>query len=258
METFTKYQLTSAYRNLPINVFISPGNKDTTTALVLHPGAFEPAWGDSHRYKQILLWLQRKLSFKPHIVTYQTSRIQKPPPRLPIDKNYWKEMEKYWQEIFNGKTFDQELDDVRKIFNFLLSRKIKEIHSLGFSFGGTLAMILTSEFPQVTKVCTLGSAISTKRDYLPVLTGYPDKPWLLKRISRFPHYINLYQGFEDTVVPFHDVEEIFCAVQKAKRVSVHRISKADHMFSGKNKYGLSSANTLLPEIKAFFELNINE
>ena len=62
METFTKYQLTSAYRNLPINVFISPGNKDTTTALVLHPGAFEPAWGDSHRYKQILLWLQRKLS----------------------------------------------------------------------------------------------------------------------------------------------------------------------------------------------------
>ncbi len=256
METFTKYQLTSTYRNLPIEVFISPGNKQTNTTLVLHPGAFEPAWGDGHRYKKILLWLQENLSFSPHIVTYQTSRLGKAPPKLPMDGSYWKKMETYWQEIFNGKTFDQELDDVRNIFNFLLSRDAKKIHSLGFSLGGTLAMILSSEFPQVTKVCALGSAISTKRDYLPVLAGYPDKPWILKRISRFPHYINLYQGFEDTVVPFHDVEEIFCAVQKAKRVSVHRISKADHMFSGKNKYGLSSANTLLPEIKAFFEFDL--
>lgn len=253
METFTKYQLTSSYRNLPIKVFISPGSKHTTTALVLHPGAFEPAWGDDHRYKQILLWFQQKLSFTPHIVTYETSRIQKPPPKFPNDKNYWKKMEKYWQKIFNGKTFEQELDDVRKIFNFLLSRKTKEIHSLGFSLGGTLAMILTSEFPLLTKVCVLGSAISTKRDYLPVLTGYPSKPWILKRIGRFTHSLCLYQGFDDTIVPFHDAEEIFHAIQKAKRVSLHRIAKADHMFSGKNTYGLASANTLLPEVKAFFE-----
>lgn len=258
MEAFIKYQLVSTYRNLPIQVFIAPGSKQSNTVLVLHPGAFEPAWGDSNRYKQILLWLQQKLSSKPHIVTYQTSRLQKPSPRLPMNKNYWKEMEKYWKEIFSGKTFDQELDDVRKIFNFLLTRKLKEIHSLGFSLGGTLAMILTSEFPQLTKVCVLGSAISTKRDYLPVLSGYPSKSWILKRIGRFPHYLNLFQGFEDTIVPFHDIEDVFCAVQKAKRVSVNRIAKADHMFSGKNKYGLDSANTLLPEIKAFFDLNVNE
>ncbi len=244
---FVKHLLKSSYRNLPIVVYISTGSKYTKTTLVLHPGAFEPAWGDNNRYKQILLWLQSKLSFKPHIVAYQTSRLQKLPPKLPKDK-------KYWKEIFSGKTFNQELDDVRKVFNFLLSRNVKELHSLGFSLGGTLAMILTSEFPQLKKVCVLGSAISTKRDYLPVLSGYPSKLWILERMSSFPHYLNIFQGFEDTIVPFHDTEEVFRTVQKAKWVRLSRIAKADHMFSGKNKYGLASAKILLPEIKAFFQL----
>ena len=43
-------------------------------------------------------------------------------------------MEKYWQEIFNGKTFDQELDDVRKIFNFLLLTENKRDPLSGFFF----------------------------------------------------------------------------------------------------------------------------
>lgn len=107
----------------------------------------------------------------------------------------------------------------------------------------------------MTKLCLMGSAISTKRPYLPVLTGYPTKQWILKRIANFPHAIKIMQGMWDTVVPRKDAETVFLLLQAASYASFERLAGADHMFSGKNHYGFFAYKTLLPHIKQFFELS---
>lgn len=254
---FTCYTIQSSYHKLPIKVFVKEGSRQTKTAFVLHPGAFESAWGDEERYKCILLWLYDNLSYKPHIITYQTARLEKPVPKIPKDKNYWAAMEKYWKRIFPNKTFNQELNDIKNVYNFIeASYAVEEIHALGFSLGGTFSLLLSSEFTSLRKICVLGSAISTKRNYLPVLTGYPAKDYILGRIKTYRHYLKIFQGFRETVVPFQDAEQVFAAIKKAKMVTLSRIHGADHMFSGKNKYGLASYKMLLPEIKHFFELSL--
>jgi len=252
---FLKIHLTSTYQKLPIMMYTRRALQGSRIALVLHPGAFESVWGDNKRYKKILLWLQKNLSSHPHIITYQTSRFPIPLPKIPAaDPSYWQQKEQYWKQAFAGKTFQQELLDVRQVYHYIVNHlKIHEIHTLGFSLGGTLAMLLTSEFPQIRKLCVIGSAISTKRDYLPVLSGYPKKQWIVNRIHAFPNYFKIMQGTEDRVVPQSDAQEIIQSMTHASVITFDRFLHADHMFSGKNKYGLFSYQTTLSHIKHFFE-----
>lgn len=254
---FSEIRIPSSYRGLPITIRVRKTRHTSETILVLHPGAFESAGGDNDRYTKILLWLQAHLSTRPTVITYETSRKPIPPPNITLsDPLFWQKKESYWQQAFAGKTFDQELDDVRKVYHYIRKNlHPKQIYVLGFSVGGTIAMILSSEVPAINKLCVVGSAISTKRPYLPVLTGYPTKKWILKRITPYSHSIKIIQGMQDTVVPLGDAEEVFHALRSPAYASFERLTGADHMFSRKNHYGFFAYKILLPHIKQFFELS---
>lgn len=238
--------LTSSYQNLPIKVFYRKGKKKAGTTLVLNPGAFEKAFGDDERYKHILLWLQNNLKCKPNIVWYETAR-KNDPAIIPPNKG------EYWSEIFKGKRFEHELDDVRKIYKFI---KTKQIYTLGFSLGGTLGLILAPEFPSVQKLCAIGSAISTKRKHFPILIGYPSKKSIIKKLGEYKYDFNILQGTEEEVVPISDASLIIQSLKQANRAIYTRIKGANHMFSGKNMYGLIRGKKLLTYIKNFFEEDI--
>ena len=252
---FSETSIPSSYHGLPITLHIRKGSQTSNTVLVLHPGAFESAWGDNERYKKILLWLQKHLSSRPTVITYETSRKPVPPSNISLsDPHFWQKKEAYWQTLFTGKTFDQEIDDVRKVYQYIRKNlHPKQIYVLGFSVGGTIAMILSSEVPAINKLCVVGSAISTKRPHLPVLTGYPTKEWILKRIASYPYDIKIMQGRRDTVVPLGDAEEVFHALRSPAYASFERLAGADHMFSGKNEYYLFNAQQLLWLFKNFFD-----
>lgn len=240
------YNLTSSYQNLPIKVFYRKVKKKASTTLVLNPGAFEKAFGDYERYKYILLWLQDNLKCKPDIVWYETAR-QKDPLIIPQNKG------EYWNTIFSKKKFKHELDDVRKVYK---SIKTKQIFTLGFSLGGTLGMILTSEFPSIHKLCAIGSAISTRRKHFPVLTGYPSKKSIIKKLGEYKYDFNIMQGTEEEVVPVGDASLIFQSLKKANQATYTLIKGANHMFSGKNIFGLIHEERLLLYIKNFLETDI--
>jgi len=247
--------LTSTYQKLPVCVYIKQGNLGSRTALILHGGAFEKAFGDTDRYKHILLWLQKNMKERPHIVWYQTAR--KPDPKIipALRLNYW-------QEIFQGKVFGQELDDVEKVYKFILTKrtlfpkKINKIYSLGFSLGGTLAIILSSKFPQVVKLCAIGSAISTKRKNLPVLRGYPSKKWILSKFENFSGYFKVLQGYAEEIVPINDALLAYSSLKNPKFATYSRIQGVNHMFSGKNIFGLVHAKKILKELIDFYEFEI--
>lgn len=256
---FSITHVPSSYRKLPVTVYVKKASQTSRVALVLHPGAFENVWGDDDRYKKILLWLQQHLSYHPHIIAFQTSRLPIPLPNISLtNPTYWQQKENYWKQAFTKKMFQQELQDVRLVYQYIVDRlKINEIHTLGFSFGGTLAMILTSEFSQIRKLCVIGSAISTKRKYLPILSGYPTKQWIINRIKKFPYYFKIIQGTEDHVVPTRDAQEIVQSMKSTMQTSFDRFAGADHMFSGKNQYRLFSYQSFLPHLKHFFEFKLS-
>lgn len=251
---FSETSIPSSYQGLPITLHIRKGSQTSNVVLILHPGAFESAWGDNERYKKILLWLQGHLSSRPTILTYETSRQQVPILKLSThDPLYWQKKESYWQQAFAGKTFDHELDDVRKVYQYIRKKlHPQQIYVLGFSVGGTIAMILSPEVPAINKLCVVGSAISTKRPHLPVLTGYPTKEWILKRIASYPHDIKIMQGRRDTVVPLGDAEVIFHALRSPAYASFERFAGADHMFSGNNEFCLFNARRILQILRTFF------
>lgn len=255
---FSEVSIPSKYQGLPIKIRSSKTHGASKTILVLHPGAFEFLGGDNDRYTKILLWLHAHLSARPTVITYETSRKSMPTPTLALpDPLYWQKKETYWRKVFAGKIFDQELDDVRKVYEYIQRNLHPEhIYVLGFSVGGTIALILSQEIPLITKLCLMGSAISTRRPYLPVLTGYPTKKWILKRITNYPNAIKIVQGMRDTIVPFKDAEEVFRSLRSASYASFDRLADADHMFSGTNAYNLFDYLKILTLLQNFYNGSI--
>jgi esterase/lipase len=254
-EPFTRITLASTYRNLPIELFISPGSSRSHTLLVLNPGAFETAWGDVNRYRTILLWLQRNIAPSPYIMGYQTARQPiVPPPYDPTSSDYWQRMEAYWIQAFAGKTFIHELTDVSRAYTYALTHnRIDTIYTLGFSLGGTLGLLLTQRFRQIRKLCLVGSAASTKRPHLPVLTKYPAKSKIFKVTASYRRNLLVLQGTADTVVPQKDAVDILSSAVSAHTAKLVRYRGADHMFSGNNRYGLFEKERLLNEFIHFFQ-----
>jgi pimeloyl-ACP methyl ester carboxylesterase len=247
-------QLESRYHQLPITIAEISAPTRSATALVLHPGAFEFLWGDNERYKNILAWFREHVGTTPHCFSYQTSR--QAVPVIPGEDRV-----SYWKRLFPQKTFADEIDDVRTVYARILSRTMGEgsidrVFSVGFSVGGTISLLLTAEFPQLQKVCTVGSAISTKRPSLPVLTGYPDKREILEKIKPFRGSLLMLQGFAEEVVPFEDTEEVIHNLCDARYLSLVRLKGANHMFSANNRFGLMYEKKLLTMIQHFMELEI--
>lgn len=253
-DEFLIFSIASSFQKLSLKVYVKPGQKKSNVALILNPGAFESIWGDNNRYKKILLWFQKNLSYHPTIVSYETARYG------PVSNaNSFELREESWKKVFKRKTFNDELSDVKKVYRLILNIKklsIRKIYTIGFSLGGTQALLLSSLFPQIKKICILGSAISTKRHYLPILKDYPKKKDILAKIKNYNNYLHIYQGFDEKIVPFKDAELIFSIMTRPTYINLTRIAGANHMFSAHNNFGLASYKSLLPQIKEFLELTL--
>lgn len=166
-------------------------------------------------------------------------------------------MEEYWNQAYKDKRFSNEIDDVRRVYTSVLADtklNVKIIFVVGFSLGGTLALLLASEFPQIQKICTIGSAISTKRGNLPVLSGYPEKKDILSTLTSFRGSLHMFQGYDEQVVPFHDPIEVFEQIQNTHYLSLTRVAGANHMFSGKDSQGFWEQKFLFQEILHFLKI----
>ena len=156
----------------------------------------------------------------------------------------WKSYEDgSWDKMkagFLGKTFEQELQDVKDAISLVFDQseeifglkenKIKLL-LLGNSLGGTIATCLVEYFDRVTKIAAVGSRIRM------VFKSKLSEEDILKSAAKYKGKFLLLQGSKDETVPLKEGDALLAAYKNAKTKKVV-IEGANHNFSklnGKNK-----------------------
>lgn len=142
--------------------------------------------------------------------------------------------DKYIENSFKGKSFYDEMSDFEVMFDEFkkkLSLQKSRIHIVGFSLGGTISTFLIKKYGNlIDNIFFFGSAVHTKRRYLPILSSYPEAKRLLANLSLFKGGVYMVQGTADDLVPQEDGLKILEASKDAK-IRQHIILKGvDHRF----------------------------
>lgn len=143
---------------------------------------------------------------------------------------------KQYVKTFEGKTFNDELQDVLNIFeyfygNFVKNKKTARIFLIGFSLGGTLASYLLPIYgDRVKGVVLFGSGVTTKGINKPITKTYPSKNSLLSNFKTFEGILTLVQGSNDIIVPLIEAREIIDYSDKAFIRSLIILKGVDHRF----------------------------
>lgn len=239
MEIFLKGNYKSFTK---LTVFLS--KKKTSNVLVNIHGVYGLS-GDVGSKSRRLAELVSKKGLA-HVVLVSSSRNWK----VFKDGN-WDKM----KEAFVGKTFEQELQDVKDTLNLLIDQceslfdvkenKLKFL-LLGNSLGGTIATCLSDYFDYIPKIIVAGSGTRT------VFDSNITEAEILKSASKFKGKFLLLQGSKDETVPLKAGDALLSGYKNASTKKII-IEGANHNFSkinGKNKI---LANKLyIDEVVKFF------
>ena len=140
-----------------------------------------------------------------------------------------------YTKTFAGKTFKNELDDVRTIFDFFIKELVTvrnpNLHLIGSSLGGTLASYLIKDYKKhIKSIILLGSGISTKGKNKPILSDYDKSQEILANFANFSGNLTLVQGTKDTIVPVEEARKIIFKSKNAKTKKLIILNGVDHTF----------------------------
>lgn len=186
-------------------------------------------------------------------LSYETSRMFAYPP-----KTKWPD----YVASFEGKGFNDELEDVRRVITFALADKCSrgKIDFVGFSLGGTISSYFIRKVgKRLNSVQLFGSGVTTKGIDQPILSTYPESKEVLNNFHDYPGKLLLVQGSNDQVVPIKKAREIILQSKKAKIAELHLLKGVDHTFKYINDREESSKmnNYLASTIISFSKLGIN-
>lgn len=199
-----------------------PAQKDTSVYFVFFHGTY----GTSFKRKYQLLAEKITNANLGNVFLFETSRHV-----YTFEDAYTQYSREAYEETFAGKTFQDELADVKAIFTHLttLAPQNATYHFIGSSLGGTLCSFLSND-EHVASLLLLGSGVSTKRPHAPVLKGYPPKQTILDNFDKFKGKLSLIQGTLDTVVPLQEAREIILTPTHPIRKELTIIKGLDHSF----------------------------
>ncbi len=123
------------------------------------------------------------------------------------------------KEQFEGKTFEQECEDVARAFDYARKRLLPEstrLHSIALSFGGTTLLGLPSVLCAMDTVVFAGSGCGRNPETTkPLLNTLPDTDILLSAIKTFKRSFVFLHGGRDTIVPLESQQKIFSSAENA-------------------------------------------
>jgi pimeloyl-ACP methyl ester carboxylesterase len=139
----------------------------------------------------------------------------------------------YMTTGFAGKTYEMELEDVRRAIEHVLGqseqlfgvpREQVRIDLLGSSLGANLAAEMIGRLPgQVDRLVLAAPPAELGNEDLadkPLLDSFPVRERFLGPLKRFQGEVTLIRGSEDHVVPESAVDEYAAAAQSAKRITI--------------------------------------
>lgn len=142
-----------------------------------------------------------------------------------------------WQmyvDSFTGKTFEDELEDVKTIIKYIDDMKKKDTHFffIGSSLGGTLLSYLLPKYKnRVKSVVLLGSGITTNGKEQPILSTYPSSHEILDNYKMHSGNITLIQGTNDETVPTKPARRIISQDSQALIKKLIILNGVDHRFT---------------------------
>ncbi|HET8575360.1 MAG TPA: hypothetical protein VFM02_04315 [Candidatus Paceibacterota bacterium] len=215
-----KFMLSSSFQSLPIEIFYYPGaEKDTPTLLLLKGlyGLHVP--GSASWDTDFIQVCQGKFA----VICVNTARKGGTPEHRSV------------KEAFEGKTFEQECDDLEKAFEFLLaSGKIPEgnFHILANSFGGTMLLGTPKVLERAVSVVMIGSGCGKSESTTkPLLQTLSEEEKLLSPLREYAGIFAFVRGANDTVVPKVSQNKIIASAESAKVSLVYTLPNANHDLS---------------------------
>lgn len=192
---------------------------------ILFHGSYGSSYSDS-KYRSLE---QRLLKDNlGNVFTYETSRNV-------YKKDFKGEFDEY-QNTFLGKTFKDELKDVKILFDFFFNTFVHDkaktkLHFIGFSIGGTISTFLIPKYDRyIRNVFLFGSGITTKFPDRPLNLSYPQKEKIISNLNQYHGNIFLIQGEEDNQVPLEPVRQAVLNLENTRLSSVIRLRGVDHSF----------------------------
>lgn len=159
-----------------------------------------------------------------NVILYETSRqIYTFESSLPFEE---------YKNVFGPKTFQQELQDVKTLFQFFRKTFIKgnNLIFVGFSLGGTLSSYFLPTYGKhIKKVFLFNSGITTKIKGS-TYSHYPNKEEILENFASYSGEIVLVQGRGDSVVPQDEATEILDIAKETSSTELIRLKGIDHSF----------------------------
>ena len=225
--TFGTKELKFAFFNL---------NKKTT--YIMAHGLYGSSYSDERYQDLVQKIIKSKLG---NVFTYETSRLINFSKRNNLNFDHY-------QKAFLGKTFNDELIDVKKLFKYLVNNLLKKTQQqlvvVAFSLGGTISSFLLKQYKnKIKQIFLFGSGISTKAIHKPITSTYPQSTTVLDNFRNYPGEIYLIQGTNDIVVPLKPARKIITDTDQASKRILTIIKDIDHSFRYyKNKESVSMIN----------------
>lgn len=149
-------------------------------------------------------------------------------------------------KAFEGKTFQQEADDLRDTISLLLDqskllfgveKEKLRLYVVANSIGGTVTVTLNDKFKYIDKLVLTGSGTGGQGSTKPILSTCPFKKEVLDSASKYKGDLLFLQGSLDDIVPFEAQDKLYNSFKKSKKEKII-IEGANHNFTkinGENK-----------------------
>lgn len=229
--------LIGSYHNRPIEIYTKIVKIPSNTVTIFVQGLYGVFSITETGDKINLLSEKLIVDNISHCVSYNSSR----------DFSFTSETEyEERMKAFVEKTFEQELDDLKKVVSWVTdnSKKIfgieKDVLILnihGNSIGGTLSILLKEFFQKIRKISLCGSGCGTNGSTKPILSSHLAENIILDSVKTFTGELFLLQGSEDTKVPKESGLKILKGASLAKITHV-TVPGANHNFS--KMYGVDN------------------
>lgn len=223
------YTLEWIYGEKEIKVSAFPTENNGNVVINIH-GTFGSLTGSNDKYLHFAQALQEKQTSSS--VLYASSR-KNVEPDMTITDRY-----KQKQAKFIGKTFQDELEDARRVVSWVIqnSQKVFGVKAEdlcitinGNSLGGILAFYLASEFSEVKNISTVGTWLRLEIKDVPILNTFPDAQEITEKLETFRWKFLMQYGNEDDVFTPEAFADLYAKVKSPEKSFIQMLG-VDHTF----------------------------
>lgn len=139
-----------------------------------------------------------------------------------------------YEKTFKGKTFSDELKDIRSVFNFYKTR-YKAFHFVGISLGAVLASYLLPTNKNIKSFTILGSSPIINLKDKPIISSLDNPNKIYKNFSTHNGFLSIVHGSKDDLIKESDSRRIIKHAVNSVYKEFINMYEVDHRFIVLNK-----------------------